>query len=123
MQQVRAKVEAPTINPFEYLFERPGAEWDPEFSDADALVPMSDKNALVPLTDHKDLLIVSEEARGGSYRIPRWKLVKGLRRREPSGHTPDERALKLAAPESGSFILVSVRGRRKDRIRDQGNKR
>ncbi len=119
MQQVRARVEAPTVEPFEYLFERVSAEWDPEFSDTGALVPMSDKNALIPVTDHKELTIVLEEARGGSYRVPRWKLVNGLRRRDPSGDTRDDRALKLAAPESGSFILVSVRRRRKDRIRHQ----
>jgi len=119
MQQVRARVEAPAIDPFEYLFERPSVEWEPEFSDDELLVP---KSSMVQQEETRDARVL-EEAMGGMYRVPKWKLVKGLRRREPSGLTRDERALRLAAPEAGSFILVSVRRRRKDRTRHQENQR
>src|ERR1019366_1451581 len=32
MQQVRAEIKAPSVDPFEYLFEREGIAWDPMFA-------------------------------------------------------------------------------------------
>ena len=109
MQQVRAEVNAPNVDPFEYLFEQEKLQWDPEFS--------NDKLSL-PLAETKDLVVL-EEARGGYRTISNWKLVKGLVPRAGSGRVRDEAALRLAAPESGSFILVSLRRRKKDRHRQQ----
>jgi hypothetical protein len=40
-----------------------------------------------------------------------WKLGTGLKHPEGSGRGKDELALELAKPESGSFILVSLRRR------------
>lgn len=119
MQQVHASVEAPTVDPFEYLFERPSVEWEPEFSTSELLVP---KSPMVQEAETRDARVL-EEARGGMYRVTRWRLVKGLRRREPPGLSRDAQALKRAAPEAGSFILVSVRRRRKDRDAHQKNER
>jgi len=42
--------------------------------------------------------------------IWRWKLVKGLVRRSGSSREKDEAALRLAAPESGSFVLSPFAG-------------
>ena len=57
-----------------------------------------------------------DEARGGYRTVRSWKLVKGLAPRLGAAREKDEVALKLAAPDSGSFILVSLRRRRRDRI-------
>jgi hypothetical protein len=104
MQQVRAEIKDAFIGQFEYLFEREGQAWDPDFSDAATLMPLSDR--LGKLGKH-----VLDEARAGG-RVKNWKLVKGLVRRSGSAREKDEAALRLAAPESGSFVLVSVRRRR-----------
>jgi hypothetical protein len=85
--------------PYEYLFERERKEWDPVFSAEKPLVPMTGTKKIVVLA----------EARGG-YRNPSWKLVKGLVPRESSARVRDQAALTLAAPDSGSFILVSLSG-------------
>lgn len=107
MQQVRAEVKSSTVISFEYLFERESVAWNPEFAPDDELqLPMEKaENAVL------------EEARGGRYHTVRtWKLVKGLAPRLGAAREKDEVALKLAAPDSGSFILVSLRRRRRDRI-------
>jgi hypothetical protein len=126
-QQVRAEVKAPDIVPYEYLFERARTEWEPEFSGDDALLLPGGDDALIPLGENKGLLPVRdiedkvelEEARVGYRSISRWKLVKALVSREGSPRSRDEVALRLASPDSGKFILVSLRRRRKDRIRHQ----
>ena len=56
------------------------------------------------------------EARAGYGNVQSWKLVKGLVPRLGAAREKDEAALRLAAPESGSFVLVSLRRRRRDRI-------
>src|SRR5205814_10367232 len=99
MQQVRAKIQAPSVQPFEYLFERESVAWDPEFApDGEMDLPSGrlEKAAL-------------DEAGGGYRTVRSWKLVRGLTRRLGSALEKDDAALKLAAPESGSFILVSLR--------------
>jgi hypothetical protein len=104
MQQVRAEVEATQIMSFEYLFEREKAGWDPELS--------SDELAL-PSRETFDVVAFAE-ARGADKSSRGWKLVNGLVPRLASAKERDEEALKLAAPDSGSFILVSLRRRPRD---------
>jgi hypothetical protein len=106
MQQVRAEVQAGSVASFEYLFERERTEWDPEFSTDEQVRPSNEIIDEVALA----------EARGGDRSTREWKLVRGLVPRLGSAKERDEAALKLAAPDSGSFILVSLRRRRKDRI-------
>lgn len=104
MQQVRAAIVAPSVEPFEYLFERESQAWEPEFAPGSALrVPQSQ------LGQH-----VTDEARGGYLGIESWALVEGLARRSGSPREKDEAALRLAAPESGAFVLVSLRRRSRD---------
>jgi hypothetical protein len=109
-QQVRAEVESATVVPFEYLFERERTAWDPPLS--------PEKPLLLPngITGQ----IVLDEARGDNRAIGGWKLVRGLVSREGAVWERDQAALKLAAPESGSFILVSLRRRKRERIRERG---
>ena len=107
-QQVRAEVEGASVTPFEYFFEREKVAWDPQFSAEKPLVPTSEMMGEIVLA----------EAQGDNRAIGGWKLVKGLVSREGSVLERDQAALKLAAPESGSFILVSLRRRKRDRIRE-----
>jgi hypothetical protein len=100
MQQVRAEVGASSVVSFEYQFEREKAGWDPEFA-VDAIVR--------PPEEISDEVALSEAKRG-------WKLVHGLVPRLGVAKEKDEVALRLAAPDSGSFVLVSLRRRRKDQF-------
>jgi len=102
-QQVRADVERGDVEPFEYLFERERKGWEPEFSPNEQLL-VADQVA-------KGTALI--EARGGKRFTQSWALVKGLVAREGSAKERDAAALKLAAPESGSFVLVSLRRRRR----------
>ncbi len=104
MQQVRAEIREPAVQPFEYHFERESQVWDPELA--------GDEELKLP-PDRLGLHVV-DEARAGYRRIESWKLVKGLARRSGSPREKDEAALRLAAPESGSFVLVSLRRRRRE---------
>jgi hypothetical protein len=127
MQQVRAEIKAPSVESFEYLFEREGVAWDPEFAPDGELLVSSPHEALltkaprhlestsnnIVLRDEKELVFV-EETRGNHSRVQSRKRVKGLIRRMGSPREKDEVALKLAAPESGSFILVSLRRRKRN---------
>lgn len=103
MQQVRAEVGSASVAPFEYLFQRERRQWFPEISDEEQVTPVFEKS-------NSSALILS---RGGDRAGPAWKLVTNLVTREEGAVEPDHAALKLAAPESGSFILVSLKRRRK----------
>jgi hypothetical protein len=104
MQQVRVEVERAGIDSFDYLFEREKRGWDPEFSRDEELYPG------INLTHDAN----SADALGSDIGRRGWRLVKGLVPRFGLAPERDEEALRLAAPESGSFILVSRRRRRKD---------
>lgn len=101
MQQVRAKVTSPSVTKYEYLFNRERAEWEPEYAAASPLVPSQ------TIKDHDAL----QEAFGGRSAGEGWQLVKRLVPRG-SGREKDYAALALVAPESGSFLLVSLRRRK-----------
>jgi hypothetical protein len=109
MQQVRAEVDAGSLISFEYVFEREKTGWDPEFSTDDQVHPSHEIINEVALA----------EAWSGDRPKREWKLVKGLVPRIGSAKERDEVALRLAAPDSGSFILVSLRRRRKDLLLQQ----
>lgn len=104
MQQVRAEVESSDLSIYEYLFERATAKWEPVFAEEEALyaqgldddVGIADAN--VPYRKHR-----SEE----------WKRVQSLAPVSGGRREKDEKALRLASPDSGSFIMVSLRRREK----------
>lgn len=103
MQQVRAEVAEVRIDPFEYQFERERVGWDPELSPSDAV---SASRELVPVAQLRQAVSAERFTDG-------WQLVTGLSARTGAAKESDQAALKLAAPESGAFILVSLRRRRK----------
>jgi hypothetical protein len=122
MQQVRAEIKAPCVEAFEYLFERQSSAWDPEFASGgellvgpkrEASLSRARRNYDSPSDDlifrDKTEQMFVEEARGSYPLVQSWKRVKGLAPRLGSPREKDEVALRLAAPESGSFILVSLR--------------
>ncbi len=102
MQQVRAKVIAASLSPYEYSFERQRTGWDPVFSEVDVIAASES-----PLTEDA----ARQEARGDR-NIDAWKLVTSLEPRSGSQFEADQKALSRATPESGAFILVSLRRRR-----------
>lgn len=102
-QQVRADVERAGVEPFDYLFERERKGWDPEYS----------QNEQLHVSEQASKGLALIESKGGGRPTEAWKLVRGLSARTGSAKEADAAALKLAAPESGSFVLVSVRRRRK----------
>jgi hypothetical protein len=126
MQQVRAEIRSPSVEAFEYLFERESMAWDPEFaSDGDLLVRTNDEALPMEagqrsesfstdlISRGKEELLFRNEARGNRAQIQSWKRVSALVRRSGSPREKDEVALRRAAPESGSFILVSLRRRKR----------
>ncbi len=125
MQQVRAEIKTPSVEALEYLFEREGAAWVPEFaSDSELRVDSQGIASMTRVPRHlesgsndliqraKDERLIIDETRGNYPAIQSWKRVLGLVRRTDSPREKDEVALRRAAPESGSFILVSLRRRK-----------
>ncbi len=105
-QQVRAEVQSSSVDDYEYRFERDRAVWDPEFAAEGQLEePPQASTKVAQYTAHGR----REAVRG-------WKLVKGLVRREGSARERDQAALQLVSPDSGSFILVSLKRRRRATI-------
>jgi hypothetical protein len=105
VQQVRAKVEVPSVTPYEYLFERERQAWWPVFSDKEEVHPEGAPDEPFPISDTR----WQKESHQG------WKLVAGLKHGEGPALEKDEAALELARPESGAFVLVSLRRRRIDK--------
>jgi len=101
LQQVRADVEAPSVKPYEYSFEKEKIAWSPIFSDREEVHPGGDSDESFTISD-TPWQTASDEG---------WKLVTGLMQAEGSAKEKDEHALELAKPESGSFVLVSLRRR------------
>ena len=101
IQQVCAEISGSSVIPFQYLFENARKKWDPEYVGNESLDPMgSSAKAVERWRDTDD-----------SYGMDGWKLVKGLVPRDMGKGEKDQEALNLAAPDSGSFILVAL-GRR-----------
>jgi hypothetical protein len=103
MQQVRAEVASAGVSDFEYLFDHQKKEWAPKYADD----TFPDRLVLLPaLKDDPDDRNPSEG----------WRLVTGLVPKQSVAKEPDAAALELAKPESGAFILVSLRRRPKVQI-------
>jgi hypothetical protein len=105
MQQVRVKVWNKVFDKFEYLFEGKKVSWEPIFNEESAVRPAQSERELL-----QSLKLVPPEDND-------WFLVRGLSSGEPAGSATYLQALKESAPESGSFILFSLRRRK---ISDEG---
>ncbi|OAP39039.1 hypothetical protein AU381_08005 [Sinorhizobium glycinis] len=108
MQQVRAKVVDTSLPSYEYAFERERTGWDPVFSEIDVIDALEP-----PLLEE----VARREARGGR-QIDAWRLVSAIEPRSGAHLETDQKALNRAIPESGAFILVSLRRRRSDSKRE-----
>ncbi|EMS95492.1 hypothetical protein H009_22083 [Agrobacterium tumefaciens str. Cherry 2E-2-2] len=108
MQQVRAKVVDTSLPSYEYAFERERTGWDPVFSEEDVIDALEP-----PLLEE----VARREARGGR-QIDAWRLVSAIEPRSGAHLETDQKALNRAIPESGAFILVSLRRRRSDSKRE-----
>lgn len=96
-------MQAEDILPADYLFEREMHAWTPEFAPEGELE--------VPASKFKG--VVLEEAGGKHYKLKSWKLVKALKPSLGAAKEKDAEALKHVSPDSGSFVLVSLRRRRR----------
>ena len=100
MQQVRVVVHQKVYDKFEYLFNSGKKQWVPVFEDSkELLLSDSNRNMLLPLD-----LVPRED-------LP-WQRVRALEPAEPRGRGAYQLALAKSAPESGSFVLFSLRRRR-----------
>jgi hypothetical protein len=102
MQQVRVQVKSASIGPFEYYFDRQRVAWDPVLSSEQRLVATP-----------TDVPTVESGVARLDYDGPGWRLVTGLKPRADLPQEKDQAVLMLVAPESGSFLLVSLRRRLK----------
>ena len=91
-------VSGPVFGNFDYLFDRGRGEWLPVFDDESQIAAAADAQAMLLSLD-----LVPQEHLS-------WQRVRGLVR-PSSGSEGYEVALREAAPESGSFILFSLRRR------------
>lgn len=98
MQQVHAEFTGNPVPPIDYLFEDDRPVWDPVLSDEKLQEPKHEKRD--PLTEYR-------ESRAS------WKLVIGLSPRQISRSREESEALRRASPDSGSFVLVSLRYRQR----------
>lgn len=103
VQQIRVKVKAASITPYTYIFEGIGHTWEPSYSDEITDVINENQRSISSQTGDPD----DRNAQLG------WKLVRDLIPREITKQS-DAAALELVKPDSGSFILVSLRKKRKN---------
>jgi HKD family nuclease len=99
MEQVRVKVSGPVFGKFEYLFDRGRIDWMPLFEEEAPIVAPEEARATLV---HLDLVPPED--------LP-WYRVRDLVPAEPVGSEGYLHALQESAPESGAFILFSLRRR------------
>jgi hypothetical protein len=102
MQQVRAEVLSAMTDNFEHQFETHKNEWDPVYADQQDI-----------FENFPSGISVTNRDRFSDDRVPgkEWHLVNGLVPREGERSTRDRVALERASPDSGSYVLVSLRRR------------
>ncbi len=112
MEQIRVKVRGSVFDSFEYLFHRGRTDWMPVFDEdaeeASLIAPAEARPMLADLD-----LVPKEDLR--------WSRVRGLVPADAVGREGYLQALQDSAPESGSFVLFSLR-RRKLELRDKSKK-
>ncbi len=110
MEQVRVRVRNSVFGKFEYLFDRGRRNWLPEFdADGTLALPQDARDMLVPLK-----LIPPEDQP--------WQRVRRLVPEEPEEGTAYSQALVETSPESGAYVLFSLR-RRSEQSRQGGRRR
>jgi hypothetical protein len=102
MQQVRVQVHGSVFGQFDYLFDTGRTNWSPIFDREAALIAPSDEREMLASLK----LVPPEDGE--------WYRVRGFERGAASGSDPYRMALQDSSPESGSFILMSLRRRNKE---------
>ena len=111
MQQGRVRVAGPVFGNFEYLFDRGRIDWVPLFDEQGSVeAPAPDREVLGSLD-----LVPGED-------LP-WQRVRGLAPAELMESTGYEQALRESAPDSGSFVLFSLRRRGGEQVNNLKSKR
>jgi hypothetical protein len=109
MQQVRVSVRNEVYGEFKYLFETGRATFEPILDESSAVALTADAGRSVL----EELDLIPPE------HLP-WFAVTGLRRTDPEEDEVYRAALRQVSPESGAFILLSLRrqsGRQRKRPR------
>lgn len=106
MQQLVVPYESSGVDEYHYLFEDNKTEWYPEYgerADRDSL-------AKLPPIGHEegdgDTVAPSDAPSIGDG----WRWVSGLRPTSPTMKTKERTALEAMRPESGSYVMVALRG-------------
>ena len=90
--------------PYSIADEREKRTWWPSLSEREELHPEGGSEESFPISDTRWQKATTQG----------WRLVTGLQQGEGPPAEKDQLALEMAKPESGSFILVSLRRRRKE---------
>ncbi len=101
MRQIRAKIYNDVRGSFEYLFPEPRKTWKPTFSKEERVELPPEEMAKVSA-----LKLVPPEDKP-------WSLVRALVAEHPENPSKLQKAVRAASPESGRFILFSLRRRQK----------
>jgi hypothetical protein len=109
MKQVRVEVIDKIMDNFEYLFDSGKQEWVPNLDNGDKLSIRAGASRQLAELD----LVQREDGP--------WHRITGLRRADERSGMPRQLrlALEASSPESGSFILVSLRRRKKAKGRSE----
>lgn len=99
MRQVRVRVYNDVRGKFEYFFESNGQRWIPVLDDANAIVPSEDVGSLL-----RPLNLIPREDQP-------WQRVQDLVPEAPEYGVAYQEALKQTSPDSGAYILFSLRRR------------
>lgn len=103
MQQVRVLAYQEVRGRFDYLFDDGKAKFEPLYDEASEIVAPVDR-----LDALRELNLIPPEDRP-------WVRVKALRRSEETGEDPSAVALRSLTPEAGSYILMSLRRRDREK--------
>jgi len=109
-QQLRARVLVSSLQSYDYMFDREKVGWDPTF--------YNQRDHGHAVTAQPALFEDWEPEKAGKFSGDdgrTWSLVTGLIPRSGSVMETDQLALSSAVPESGNFILVSLRQRKADK--------
>lgn len=101
MQQVRIEVQGPLFGSFEYLFEAGKRKWEPIFDTEAAIRAAPEERETM-----ERLRLVPREDWD-------WFHVKGLQAVDQEGSAGFKEALRESSPQSGSFVVVSLRRRKR----------
>lgn len=115
MQQLVVPYESSGVDEYHYLFEDDKTEWYPEYAQrADR-----DTVSTLPPIGH----VSDDDETVASIEIPSigdgWQWVSGLRPTRPTMKAKEREALEAMRPESGSYVMVALRGvkaQAKDRL-------